>query len=152
MTEHDKLKRMLKTKEKIDLAKQQPDYGQKCPLAELTKINYFARKWHWKFFDRYPDIGDHGNLADECWNMGFGMDSGNWISRTYPDIDVKDPVALQTIISDIDNVFFLGTAIFSYWRWLTHWMGWGEIYSDDAKEWFTLAFDRLIEISKENGK
>lgn len=66
MTEHDKLKRMLNTKEKFDLAKQLPDCGQKCPLAELVKINYFALKWRWKFFDRYPDIGDYGNFADEC--------------------------------------------------------------------------------------
>lgn len=148
MTEHDKLKRMLKTKEKFDLAKQQPDCGQKCPLAELTKINYFARKWRWKFLDRYPDIGDHGNFADECWNMGFGMDSGNWISRTCPDIDVKDSAALLTIISDIDNVFFLGTAIFSFWRSETHWsyMGFG-IFSDESREWMLTALGRLTELT-----
>ena len=125
-----------------------PDCGQKCPLAELTKINYFARKWHWKFFDRYPDIGDHGNFADECWNMGFGMDSGEWISKTYPETDVKDPAGLRSIISDIDNVFFLGTAIFSFWRSETHWsyMGFG-IFSDESREWMLTALGRLTELT-----
>ena len=146
----DLIERFLEQKDKIASANLQPDCGQKCPLAELAKINYFARKWHWKFLDRYPDIGDHGNFADECWNMGFGMDSGEWISKTYPETDVKDPAGLRSIISDINNVFFLGTAIFSFWRSETHWsyMGFG-IFSDESREWMLIALARLIELTTE---
>ena len=144
----DLIERFLKQKEKIASENLQPDCGQKCPLANFAKINYFARKWRWKFLDRYPDIGDHGNFADECWNMGFGMDSGEWISKTYPETDVKDPTGLRSIISDINNVFFLGTAIFSFWRSETHWsyMGFG-IFSAESREWMLTALDRLTELT-----
>ena len=82
----------------------------------------------------------------------FRLDLGESLKKAFPGVNVEKASGFKMVVNSIDDVFFLGTAIFSYWRWLTHWMQWGEIYSDDAKEWFTLAFDRLIEISKENGK
>lgn len=128
--------------------KQHPNCGQKCPLAEPDKINYFARKWRWKYFDRYPDIGE-GIFADECFALGFGMDSGKWFIETFPDNDVQSPRGLRMVISQIDDLFFLGTAIFSYWRYQTHWADWCgmAIYSDEVREWMLIAFDRLIELT-----
>ena len=97
-----------------DSEKRYPKCGQKCPLADFGRINYFARKWKWKFFDRYPDIGE-GIFSDECFSLGFGMDSGKRLMKTFPSDDVQSPRGLQTVIPQIDDVFFLGTAIFSYW-------------------------------------
>jgi hypothetical protein len=89
-------------------------------IADFSRINYFARKWRWKFFDRYPDVGE-GIFADECFALGFGMDSGKWFIETFPNDNIQSPCGLHTVIPQIDDVFFLGTAIFSYWRYQTHW-------------------------------
>ena len=51
--------------------KRYPDRGQTCPLADNGKINYFARKWRWKYFDRYPDI-DSPSFSKECFALGSG--------------------------------------------------------------------------------
>ncbi len=127
-----------------------PDCGQKCPLAETAKINYFARKWYWKFADRYPDVGEW-KFAEECFGLGFGMDSGKWFVGSFPDHNVQDPAGLREIIRTVDDIFFLGTAIFSYWRYQTHWADWYgmEIYSDETREWMMIAFERLIELTTE---
>lgn len=133
---------------KNNSGKQYHDCGQKCSLAEPDKINYFARKWKWKYFDRYLDIGER-IFADECFSLGFGMDSGKWLTETFPDNDVQSSAGLKEIVNLIDDTFFLGTAIFSYWRYQTHWADWcgKAIYSDEVREWMLIAFDRLIQLT-----
>lgn len=128
-----------------------PDCGQRCELAANDTINAFARKWREIISVSYDDIAN-GDFSEECFSLGFGMDLGESLKKAFPGVNVEKASGFKMVVNSIDDVFFLGTAIFSYWRWLTHWMDWGEIYSDDAKEWFTLVFDRLIEISKESGK
>ena len=125
-----------------------PDCGQKHPLADFRKINYFARKWRWKFFDHYPDIGEPV-FSDEAFALGFGMDQGKWLIATFPDNDVQSPEGLREVIGNIEDVFFLGTAIFSYWRYQTHWADWYgfAIHSDECRQWMMTALNRLIELT-----
>lgn len=127
---------------------QYPDCGQKYPLADFEKINYFARKWRWKILDRYPDIGECV-FSDECFEMGFGMDLGKSMQRAFPGKDVHLPTGLREIINEINDVFLLGTAIFSYWRAQTHWADWCgmAIYGDEPREWLQIAFERLIALT-----
>jgi len=127
-----------------------PDCGQKHPLADKSKINYFARKWYWKFQDRYPDIGEVC-FSDECFALGFGMDLGKSLKKAYPRHDVQSPAGLREIINSVDDIFFLGTAIFSFWRYQTHWAdccGFS-IYEDESREWLMIAFERLIALTSE---
>lgn len=123
-----------------------PNCGQRCELAANTVVNSFARKWREIISASYDDIAK-GEFSEECFSLGLEMDLGESLKKAFPGINVEKASGFKTVVNSIDDVFFLGTAIFSYWRWLTHWIQWGEIYSDDAKEWFTLAFDRLIEIT-----
>ena len=123
-----------------------PNCRQHCELAANTVINAFARKWREIISARYDDI-TNGEFSEECFELGFGMDLGEAFKKAFPGINVEKASGFKTVVNSIDDVFFLGTAIFSYWRWLTHWVQWGEIYSDDAKEWFSLAFERLEKIS-----
>ena len=123
------------------------DCGQRCELAANAIINSFAKKWREIISASYDDIAN-GEFSEECFALGFGMDLGESLKKAFPGINVEKAAGFKAVVGSIDDVFFLGTAIFSYWRWLTHWMGWGEIYSDDAKEWFTLAFDRLEKITR----
>lgn len=125
--------------------KKNPDCGQKCPLAAPDKINYFARKWLWKFSERYPDIGEV-TFSNECFALGFGTDLGKSFKNAFPKNDMQSPAGLREVINEINDVFFLGTVIFSYWRYQTH----GAvmpIYNDESREWMQTAFRRLIAIT-----
>ena len=65
-------------KNKKDSAKRYPNCGQKCPLADFGRINYFARKWKWKFFDRYPDIGESIFPMNVFhWDLGWIQGNGS---------------------------------------------------------------------------
>ena len=105
MTEHDKLKRMLKTKEKFDLAKQQPDCGQRCELAANDTINAFARKWREIISVSYDDIAN-GDFSEECFSLGFGMDLGESLKKAFPGVNVEKASGFKMVVNSIDDVFF----------------------------------------------
>ena len=129
----------------MNSAKQQLKPGQKSPLTTPDKINHFAIKWRQKVFDRSPDIVDF-KFAEECWDLGFIMDMGNSLKKAFPTIKIENPRCLKTIINSINDIEFLGTAIFSYWRFRCK-LEWGAIYNDESREWLLLAFDRLIALT-----
>ena len=118
-------------------------------LADNATINAFARKWRSKVFERSRREIENGAFGDECVSMGFDMDCGESFKRAFPEIDFRDVDAFEKVVAGIDDIFLLGTAIFSYWRWSTHWNEFHEICGDEPRKWFLLAFDRLMEMTKE---
>ncbi len=118
-------------------------------LADNATINAFARKWRAKVFERGCREIENCAFGDECVSMGFDMDCGESFKRAFPEIDFRDVDAFEKVVAGIDDIFLLGTAIFSYWRWSTHWNEFHEICGDEPRKWFLLAFDRLMEITKE---
>lgn len=130
---------------KIKSKETQLKVGQRSPLATPDKINHFAKKWRQKFFDRTHDVGEL-KFAEDCWDLGFTMDMGLSLQEAFPNIKIESPLSLKTIINTIDDIEFIGTAIFSYWRFRCK-LEWGIIYNDETREWLLLAFDRLIELT-----
>ena len=118
-------------------------------LADKSTINAFARKWRAKVFERSRDI-ENCAFADECVDLDFDMDCGESFNRAFPEIDFRDVDGFEKAAAGIDDIFLLGTAIFSYWRWFTHWNEFHDICGDEPRKWFLLAFDRLMEITSEN--
>ena len=49
-------------------------------------------------------------------------------------------------MSEIDDAAFLGSAVFSHWRYVTHWSGDGMPTEEDL-ECFRLALGRLRELA-----
>ncbi len=123
--------------------------GRHHNLADKSTINAFARKWRAKVLERSRDI-EHPAFADECVAMGFEMDGGQSFAKAFPDIDYRDVDGFEKVVVGIDDIFLLGTVIFTYWRWFTHWNEFNDICGDEPRKWFLLAFDRLIEITTEN--
>ena len=115
-------------------------------LADNATINAFAYKWRAKVFERSRDI-EKITFADECDALGFHMDCGESFNKAFPEIDFRDVDGFEKVVVGIDDIFLLGTAIFSYWRWFTHWNEFHDICDDEPRKWFLLAFDRLIEIT-----
>lgn len=92
-------------------------------------IHAFAVKW----FDMFRNTKtvnhevEDSTFADECFSLGFEMDCGKAFEAAYPESKAfNDYRELDKIIDSIDSVPLLGSAIFSKWRYFTHWAGPGE--------------------------
>lgn len=118
-------------------------------------INAFAVKW----FDKFRDIKTVSHevedpaFATECFSLGFEMDCGRAFETAYPNTKAfSDYRELDKIIDSIDNIHLLGSAVFSRWRYFTHWAGPGEdILSFENRSWFITALGRLERLSGDGG-
>ena len=111
------------------------------------KITYseFISKWGpvltaWNPNDKYPQF------ANDCRALGFETDCGRSFAKAFPGQTGFEAEALKAVLPQITDAHFLGVAIFSYWRYLTHWLC--APPPDDAPEWFRLAFERLKELTE----
>ena len=88
------------------------------------------------------------NFGARCKDLGFEMDCGDKFVAQYahpgcsPFSNAKD---LQKVIAEVDDLKVLGVAIFSQWRYLTHWNTCGDAL--DVKLWFVTALKRLAELA-----
>ncbi|MEG0694100.1 MAG: hypothetical protein RR444_13690, partial [Oscillospiraceae bacterium] len=88
------------------------------------EIHSFAIKW----FNLFCNIKticsevEDTSFADECFTLGFEMDCGKAFETAYPDVKAfTDYRELDKIVEGITDIAILGSAIFSKWRYLTHW-------------------------------
>ena len=109
------------------------------------KLQDFIRNWMPVFAANWSNAAENPAFGDACLCLGFEMDCAHSLQTKYPGEDVFRASFLRGIIHSVDDVHFLGTAIFSYWRYLTHWHE--APPPDDAPEWFAIAFDRLSELA-----
>jgi len=110
-----------------------------------SKINEFAIKWLEKYQDpKTTDREVEENFADECFVLGFEMDCGNSLEEAYPGQNLlNDHIQFNTVVNQINDVRFLGAAIFSKWRGITHWSYGESLISESNRLWFIAAFERL---------
>ena len=91
-------------------------------------------------------------FGDECFALGFEMDCGNAFEAAFPDANAfNDYKALDKIIEQVQDVSLLGSAIFSKWRYITHWSFGEPLLSARNRPWFILAFGRLAALTSEYG-
>lgn len=88
-------------------------------------------------------------FAEKCFDLGFEMDCGNAFCERYPKA-FNDYTELEKIIEEIDDPQFLGTAIFSQWRYITHWSYCSHPLDPEFRPWFISAFGRLMTITSED--
>lgn len=56
----------------------------------------------------------------------------------------------DTIIENVNDISLLGSAIYSRWRYFNHWAyDAAEILSMSNRSWFIIAFNRLVELCKD---
>ncbi len=109
------------------------------------KLQRFIRKWMPVFATSGNGNIEFADFEKACRSLGFEMDCMHSFQEKYPGGNVFRASFLSEIINSIHDVQFLGTAIFSYWRYLTHWHE-GAL-PDDASTWFAIAFGRLSELA-----
>ena len=114
------------------------------------RINAFANYYFNIFRDpKSSNIQVEEGFADKCFALGFEMDSGNSFCEKYPKA-FNDYSELDKIIEEIDDSQFLGTAIFSQWRYITHWLYCSHPLDEQYRPWFIIAFARLVAITSED--
>ena len=92
---------------------------------------YYLAQWQKKFTERSNDVGEK-IFADECLASGFKIDMGTSLKTAFPNLEVEKPKGIKAVINSIEDVEFLGTAIFSYWRWRCK-LEWGIIHNDETR-------------------
>ena len=119
-----------------------PDYEGK------KEIFLFAQKWEDAF--RSPNLSVYEfekSFGDSCIELGFQMDCGKEFERLYPGCFNLHGDVLRSKIEDILDIDLLGAAVFSQWRYLTHWAYSLELDLDTCK-WFSLTLGRMKELTK----
>lgn len=129
------------------------DYRSRCiTVTDMKQIYEFAVKWRDRFCDQnidYMDLLDH-RIGKECDALGFEIECSHAFSEKYGQA-ATDYEALDRIINDVTDIFLLGAAIYSQWRYFNQWVYTGtEISEPQNREWFVLAFDRLAQLSKKD--
>jgi len=121
-------------------------------MATNKDIHEFAVRWFEKY--RSPSTSEHEveeGFADECFALGFEMDCGKAFEAAFPDTNAfNDYEALDKIIEKVQDVNLLGSAIFSQWRYVTHWAE-ADLLAPQYRKWFIIAFPRLAVLTAENG-
>ena len=84
------------------------------------------------FADRYlklyldPSTTDEqaeATFGQECFALGFVMDSGESFFNRYPDMVFSHKSRdYKKELRKVDDIDLLASGIFSYWRWITHWL------------------------------
>lgn len=113
-------------------------------MAAKKKIHAFAVRW----FEKYRSSGTSEHeveegFSEECIALGFKMDCGKSFEAAFPETNAfNDADALYEIIDQIQDVHMLGSAIFSKWRYITHWAE-VSLLDPQYRNWFITAFFRL---------
>ena len=119
--------------------------------AQMNKDIYAFAKYYFNIYrnPKATNIQVEEGFADKCFSLGFQMDSGNSFCEKYPHA-FNDAEELDKIIEEIDDPQFLGTAIFSQWRYITHWSYCSHPLDPEYRPWFICAFGRLMAITAED--
>lgn len=121
-------------------------------LSEIEKIHGFALKYlnlyknpsQAKGFEDFEE-----NFGEECFALGFKMDLGKSFCEKFDSKAVWEVEEFEKISYQITDAKFLGTAICSKWRHITHWLE--EFpFENKFRKWFISAFQRLTEITDKN--
>lgn len=102
-------------------------------------INRFAVNWLKKYQDESTSEDELEELFPrDCFALGFIMDCGNSFAARYGNGAFQDAIELQGMIDTVDDIELLASAIFSHWRYYTHWT-----CSPIDRGWFVIALSRL---------
>lgn len=113
--------------------------------ATKQDINRFAKKWLEKYQDKRTSENELEELfSRDCFALGFTMDCGESFIARYGNDAFQGTDGLKKMIGTVDNVELLASAIFSRWRYYTHWT-----CSPIDREWFVVALSRLKGITEE---
>lgn len=117
-------------------------------MPNYLSIHDFAVRYQKLYKNRKTTENDVSkNFPEQCFALGFDMDCGKRFMDSFQNAPFYNPNALAEIIEDIGATMLLGGAIFSRWRYVTHWADFSSLLDDYNRKWFVTAFKRLAVIA-----
>lgn len=108
------------------------------------EIYGFAVKWLVKYQNNNtPEHELEGLFGQDCFSLGFAMDCGEGFITRYGEAPFQNAVELQKVSNIVVDIELLTSAIFSHWRYYTHWA-----CSPLDREWFVVALTKLKELAE----
>lgn len=107
-------------------------------------IDDFVAKWH-PILTMWNGRAEDPQFIKDCRTLGFEMDGGKSIQHFLGEQDWLKAEVLREHIKSISNMKTLGSALFSYWRYLVH--GCAPL-PEDAIEWFKIIFQQLKDVQR----
>ncbi len=121
------------------------------PEKNRTKeIHAFSLKWYNRFLSSEANYEEfiEPEMGEECRELEFEMDCGNAFMDIYGEA-IHNASELESIIGQVSDVFLLGSAVFSRWRYFNHWAYQGsEILMPENKKWFLIALKKLASLTE----
>lgn len=120
-------------------------------MPDYLRIRDFAENYQKLYANpntTEDDVSD--NFPEQCFAFGFEMDCGKSFMDSFQNALFYNPDALAEVIEDICDTMLLGGAIFSRWRYVTHWEDFSSLLDDYNRRWFVTAFKRLAIIALES--
>lgn len=96
----------------------------------------------------YYDLFDSRLFPHECWSLGFEMNCGKSITEAYGEEIWASEKDLSMVIDKMKDLRIMGSALFSKWRYFSHW-SWDKATEED-KEWFLMLLRRMQELASES--
>lgn len=118
------------------------------------RMHQFAAKWVKLLLQREKDPEkfwlQFDKLGDACSKLGFRMDSGTGFVKRYLECAAMRSEAFAKVLPTVIDIELLGSAIYSLWRYKTHWESFdGSVsWSENSQQCFLLLFQRLEELTK----
>lgn len=112
--------------------------------VDIKKIHEFSLYWLGKY--EKPETQDYEleeGFAEECFSLGFEMDCGKSFESVHGSAALQTAEELKRIIDSVKDAHILGNAVFSQWRYFTHWA-----CSALDREWFVVALSRLTKLTE----
>ena len=112
-------------------------------MTDNKDVLEFTHKWYRIFND--PSTKEYrlkGDFGEECDHLGFKMDCGKeFCKRCGEDAFYKNEV-MAKIVDRINDDVVLESAIYSKWRYITHWTE-QDLFEEKNRKWFSMALNRL---------
>ncbi len=111
------------------------------------KIYEFASKYYDLYASKETSVIqlEDEEFAKDCLDLGFNIDGTEAFERKHRCATVSTEVMKAACRGETD-IDLLGSAIFSQWRYFTHWSQ-RDLTDSDIREWFKTGFIRLLELA-----
>ena len=106
----------------------------------------FITKWQ-PILTHWTTAAEDPQFAEDCLACGFEMDGGSSITALSPGKHWLKADVLKENLNLITDINVMGSAIFSYWRYITHSSGPPD---ENPEEWLAIAFDHLQALNTKN--
>ena len=112
-------------------------------MNKRNAIHDFAVRYHDLYVNPETEEWEvEIDFAESCRALGIKMDCGKGFVEAYSLAAFNSADALNHIIDSINDVDLLGSAIFSQWRYVTHWDGYAHPLDEIYRSWFVIALGR----------